>query len=328
MISINDLILNLTHIPNEWIFEYYLKLPEKLFGQHLKMNSVFNNEKTPSMHVYIDKTSNKYKFKDFSSGNGGDGISLVQCLYGLSTRSEATYMINKDFNIYVKKEKLIIQPYINHDRYKVTDYTIRHWNNLDEAYWMSYNIDSKMLSKYNVSPLEYYSMSKENLDGSESSFTVEKNFLYGYFKDDGTLYKVYQPKNLKKKFIKVHDYTQGIEQLTYNKKYLLITSSLKDLMDFNILNMGNIESVAPDSENSMINENIINDLKSKYKKIIVLFDNDDPGLKAAQRYKDRYGIDFITLSMEKDLSDSIKIHGIEKTREVLFPLLKQVLCTQ
>ena len=109
---------------------------------------------------------------------------------------------------------------------------------------------------------------------------------------------------------------------------MLITSSLKDLMDFNILNIGNIESVAPDSENSMINENIINDLKSKYKKIIVLFDNDDPGLKAAQRYKDRYGIDFITLSMEKDLSDSIKIHGIEKTREVLFPLLKQVLCTQ
>jgi hypothetical protein len=325
MISLNDLIVNITHIPSEWIFEYYLKLTEKLFGQHLKMNSVFNSEKTPSMHVYVDRNTSKYKFKDFSSGYGGDGISLVQYLFGLPDRYEASYMINKDFEIYSSKQEVTVAEFINHDRYKVTDYTIRHWNNLDQAYWMSYQIDSKMLNKYNVFPLEYYTMTKENLDGSESFFTVTKNYLYGYFKEDGTLYKVYQPKNLKKKFIKVHDYTQGIEQLNYDKKYLIITSSLKDLMDFNILNIGNIESIAPDSENSMINENLINDLKSKYKKIIVLFDNDDPGLKAAQRYKDRYGIDFITLSMEKDLSDSIKIHGVQKTKEMLFLLLKQAL---
>jgi hypothetical protein len=29
--------------------------------------------------------------------------------------------------------------------------------------------------------------------------------------------------------------------------------------------------------------------------------------------------------MEKDLSDSVKEHGIDKVREVLFPLLKQAL---
>ena len=325
MISLDNLIVNITHVPSEWIFEYYLKLTEKLFGQQIKMNSVFNNEKTPSMHIYIDKSSNKYKFKDFSSGYGGDGISLVQYLFGLPNRYEASYMINKDFEAYSSKESIIISEFVNHDRYKVSDYTIRHWNNLDQAYWMNYQINSKMLNTYNVSPLEYYTMSKENLDGSESSFTVIKNYLYGYFKEDGTLYKVYQPKNLKKKFIKVHDYTQGIEQLSYDKKYLIITSSLKDLMGFNILNIGNIESIAPDSENSMINENIIATLKTKYKKIIVLFDNDDPGLNAAQRYKDRYDIDFITLPMEKDLSDSIKIHGIQKTKEMLFSLLKQAL---
>ena len=49
------------------------------------------------------------------------------------------------------------------------------------------------------------------------------------------------------------------------------------------------------------------------------------GIKAAKRYKDKYGFNTILLPMEKDLSDSVKVHGIDKVREVLFPLLKQAL---
>jgi DNA primase len=133
------------------------------------------------------------------------------------------------------------------------------------------------------------------------------------------------PKNTDKKFIKVENYIQGTDQLRHDCKYLLITSSLKDLMAFNKLGISNIEAIAPDSENTMIGEKAIGELKPHYEKIIVLFDNDEPGIKAAQRYKDKYGFNTILLPMEKDLSDSVKEHGMDKVREILFPLLKQAL---
>ena len=168
-------------------------------------------------------------------------------------------------------------------------------------------------------------MEREETDGVITSFTFSNPYMYGYFRNDGSLYKIYTPKNTEKKFIKVENYIQGLEQLKYDCKYLLITSSLKDLMTFDKLSIGNIESIAPDSENTMISETVIKELKSRYSKIIILFDNDEPGIKAAQKYKEKYGLDYVILPLEKDLSDSVKLHGIDKVREVLFPLLKQAL---
>ena len=42
MISTKNLISQLEDIPIEWVFEYYLKLSEKLTGQSIKMKSIFN----------------------------------------------------------------------------------------------------------------------------------------------------------------------------------------------------------------------------------------------------------------------------------------------
>jgi DNA primase len=75
----------------------------------------------------------------------------------------------------------------------------------------------------------------------------------------------------------------------------------------------------------MIGESVINKLREKYAKIIVLFDNDEPGMKAAQRYQDKYNIPHVVLEMSKDLSDSVRDHGIEPVRDQLLILLKQAL---
>jgi len=326
MISTKNLIYDLADVPREWVFEHYLNLTEKLTGQDIKIKSIFNTrEKTPSMCVYLDR-NNIYKFKDFSSGNGGDCLSLVQNLFNLPTRGTASFKIIEDYNQYVLNNGFNpIKSYKQHSKFKVTDYEMRHWNTLDQKYWMKYNIGSRLLSKYNVVPLEYYIMEKTDENDVLSSITIKGNYVYGYFKDDGTLYKIYQPKVKDSKFIKVRDYIQGSEQLTYDKPYLIITSSLKDLMAYNKLKISNSESIAPDSENTIIPENIMSNISSKYKGVCVLFDNDEPGIRAAEKYKLKYGFNYIVLNLEKDLSDSIEKHGIEKTRNVLLPLLKEVL---
>jgi len=326
MISTKNLICDLTDVPREWAFEHYLKLTEKLTGQDIKMKSVFNiREKTPSMCIYVDR-NNIYRFKDFSSGNGGDAISLVQSLFNLPTRGSASYKIIEDYNQYVLNNGYNpIKSYKQHSKFKVTDYEMRHWNTLDQKYWMGFYIGSRLLSRYNVVPLEYYIMTKTDENDVVSSITIKGNYIYGYFREDGTLYKIYQPKVKESKFIKVRDYIQGTEQLVFDKPYLIIASSLKDLMAYQKLKISNSEVIAPDSENTMIPENIMSSISSKYQKVCVLFDNDEAGIKAAEKYKSRYGFEYVILEMEKDLSDAIKVHGIDKVRENLLPLLKQAL---
>ena len=311
-------------IPIEWIFEYYLNLNEKLDGQDIKITSVFKLEKTPSMCIYYDVNHFEYRFKDFSSGYQGNSINLVKYLFNLEYH-ESIVKIENDYAEFIKYNTSHTATEIKaYDRFKVTDFQIRHWNNLDESFWKGFKINSNLLVYYNVSPLEYFTMTKEEPDGTESVITTKRNYLYGYFRNDGSLYKIYLPKTPDKKFVKVENYIQGVDQLV-GKDYLVITSSLKDLMCFTRLSIKNAESIAPDSENSMIAESIIIKLKAKYKKVIVLFDNDEAGIKSMLKYKERYDLDYITLDFEKDLSDTVKKYGVDFTRDVLLKLIKKVI---
>lgn len=322
MISTSKLISSIDDVPREWVFEYYLNLKEKLTGQDVKLLSVFNSsDKVPSMFVYFDASRDRYKFKDFSSGYQGCQVDLVRYIYNVNA-STAIGMIITAYEQYIKdngkREGITLKAY---DKYKVTDYEIRHWTNLDEAYWSKYKIGSKLLEHYNVAPLEFFRMEKEQ-DGKIISHTFNRKYMYGYFRSDGSLYKIYMPKVTDKKFIKVQNYIQGTDQITLSTKNLLITSSLKDLMCFVRLGFNNIDVIAPDSENSMLTELQVTRLKQKYKTICVLFDNDGPGIESMMKYKERYDFESILLPMEKDLSDSVAVHGLIKVKETLLPLIK------
>lgn len=96
-------------------------------------------------------------------------------------------------------------------------------------------------------------------------------------------------------------------------------------MAFKKLGYNNAEAIAPDSENTMIPEHVINALKHKYKSICTLFDNDPAGLESMKKYQDKYDIPYVILPISKDLSDSVRDTSLTKVRETLTPLLKQVL---
>ena len=325
MISTKTIISDLNEVPREWVFEHYLKLTERLCGQSLKIKSAFNpTDKVPSMCIYTDNKG-FYKFKDFSSGFGGDGLNLVMHLYSLDGRGKAAFKIMADYDDYISNNFYIPLEYTPQSKYVVSDYQIRHWNTLDQSYWKGFKLSSNILEHYNVKPLEFYNMIKEDDGYLLDTVNIKGNFIYGFFRDDGALYKIYTPKVKDNKFIKVKDYIQGSDQLEFKSKYLLITSSLKDLMCFKKLGISGIECLAPDSENSVIPENFMQPLLDKYQKMLVLFDNDEPGLKSAKRYKEKYGFEYIVLDMSKDLSDSVRDHSVQSVRDKLLPLLKQAL---
>lgn len=326
MLSINSIIININEIPREWVFEHYLKLNVKLTGQDEKIKSIFNPlDKNPSMFIFFS-SNNTYRYKDFSTGKTGDALDMVKEIFKLSTRGETAHKIIQDYSEFIKNNDgtCNIKEFKKHNKFKVTDFTTRAWTNLDENFWTKFFIGSKILDLFNVVPLSEYLLQKEE-DGKIKELIIKGNNLYGYFRKDGVLYKIYNPYSKETKFIKVKDYIQGSDQLTMSVPYLIICSSLKDVMAFTKLGYKNAEAIAPDSENIMIPEHMITAYKLKYKNICTLFDNDKAGKESMDKYKIKYDINSVILDLSKDLSDSIRDFKLHKTKEILTPLLKLAL---
>ena len=309
--------ISINKVPSTWIFEHYADLPEKLHGQSVKILSIFSNEKTPSL-VFFYKNG-CYRFKCFSSGYGGNAIDFVMYKYNCS-KPDAINMILIEFaRKGVSGKDVVIK---EESAYQISSFEVRNWNEHDASFWTKFGIGSKLLEKYNVKPLASYTSSKST-DSGVVDFTVSSQNLYGYFKSDGTLYKIYRPKKDEYRFLNVNPYVQGIEQLTYKTKILVITSSLKDLLALMVLDL-DVESIAPSSENSILPKSLLSACSLKYEKIVTLFDNDTAGHKAMERYEELYNIPGIYLNLSKDLSDSIRDYGIIKTKQCLKPLIESI----
>lgn len=83
----------------------------------------------------------------------------------------------------------------------------------------------------------------------------------------------------------------------------------------------NIPAIAPNSENQFMTDKQLSKLKEKFKKIVVFYDNDLPGIEGMCRIK-RKNQDliytFIPRKYEaKDISDFYKKYGKEKTKDLI-----------
>jgi hypothetical protein len=324
MISTKYLLQTCKDVPDTWMFEHYCKLAEKLIGQDVKINSVFNTkDKTPSMCIFFFDKTGKYVFKDFSTGKGGSAIKMVQELFNESF-GVACARVLQDYNKYIllnNGTQHKITEFKVQSRFKVTTNVKRQWTTRDKRFWEQFNIGSKLLHEFNVYPLESYTMTKEE-QGELKSLEINGLMLYGYYRNDGTLYKIYQPNVKEHKFIKVKDYLQGNEQLNDESSCLLICSSLKDAMTIKSLGVV-CNFIVPDSENTVIKAEIIETLKERYKFIFTLFDNDEAGINAMKKYKEVYGLDYVYFDLEKDVADAVKVHGVDKVKEKLVPLINK-----
>ena len=325
MFSLNNFVCDIKDVPSDWIFEYYLQLPEPLRGQRVRINSIFNpHDKTPSMYIYYYTEGNAYKFKCFSTGNGGSAVDLMRYVW----KEDYGYTVNtilRDYNNYIKSGKSCVKKDFNNVHWIVSDYTTREWNTNDAKFWLQFNIGSELLNRYNVIPVAGYTMCKKINDNfTDEMFTVVRENNYGYFNNKHELYKLYQPLKIDKKFLKLGDCIQGIEQLE-GKRFLVITSSLKDVMAIKSIPGLNVDVVAPDSENSKLSDKQINKFKAEYEAVVTYMDSDKAGIDSMQYYLNRFNIPFCYVSLEKDFSDMVKYHGIKKAAYEFIPILDKAI---
>lgn len=319
----------LVYISDYDIFKYYIP--------NLQLNKAFHSplrkDENPSFTVFFSKKYNMLLFKDLGTGERGDAFIFVSRLYNINYR-EAILQIITDFNLgneFGLYDLVLnsIQPVI-HDKefiYKeIKDATtikikIRNWEDHDIVYWQSYGISLQTLQKYRVFPIKYIFLNNEIIIPEKYSYA------YSEFKDSEIRFKIYQPYSKFMKWINnmIEGTLSGWDQLPKKGKYLIIASSLKDAMCLHDLGYKNV--LCPQTENYIFKPHIIEALKNRFKNIIIFYDEDPAGNKAAKRMLDLYDIPSITTSniKYKDPSDYYKQFGSKQLKKIIDNDIKKLL---
>lgn len=307
----------LSQYSEETYMEYYLgiKVAKGLFCSPLRRDN------TPTCSFYKNK-SGELIFKDFNGSFYGNFISVVMEKYHVSYY-KALQIIAEDFNLSKRHtDKVAVNPIkpsttVFKDtgpadvRVEIKDFTQKELN-----WWNSYGITLDILKKFNV-----YSCKNIFLNGELFKTIYKDNFMFGYYggkKDNLELWRIYFPKQSNYRFLTnwPAKKIQGLKQLKKDGDICVITKSMKDTMC--LYSLG-ISAIAPNSENLFIADTILERLKSKFKYIIVLYDNDLPGIQNMRKIKKKHPeLIYFYIPRHynaKDISDFYKKYGKDKTLE-------------
>lgn len=320
-----DLILS--KYSEEQIMEFYLHVPVKkgLFRSPLRA------DKHNTCSYYRSK--GKLYFKDFATGEHLNCFSVVQAKFGVDYFT-ALKIIANDFGI-VKNDSLNKNAgKINPNPIKLEDKEIKKiqieaqpFSEYDLKWWEKYGITQEILDKYEIYSCKHVFLDDSLIAASKTNFPI-----YGYFgghiKESGEkfeLWRIYFPKRKEYRFIAnwPSKKIQGYKQLPKEGKLCIITKSMKDVMTLNSLG---IPAIAPCSENLFVPDQILEDLKSRFTYIVVLYDNDLPGIRNMQKFRKEHPeliYTWLPRNRAKDISDYYKEYGVKKTRQLIANYIKR-----
>lgn len=295
------------------IFRFYI-------GYKVEINKPFNSplrvDNNPSFELFVTKEKD-IMYKDFGNGDAGDWIKFVQTMYGL-TRREAVIKTFIDLMLYDNKvpDSPIL---IEYEKRNCSTIGIKlaSLRQSDIDYWKQFNISTILLNMYNVVPI-----STVWIDNIQAANRNGQDLMYAYLINRKIkIYRPLQPK--KKRWTGNADSSCifGYEQLPEYGDLVIITKALKDIMT---LRSFGYFAIAANSETSVLKESIIKDLQDRFKKIVVLLDNDEAGINTARKYHDKYNLKYVIIPIKyecKDISDFVKKYSIEKTEELLTKLI-------
>ena len=315
MIRTKNVILKPNQIDSEWAFNYLLG-PLELSGGDTKISSPFSTDRTPSFSIYKKSIDSAYMYSCFSSGMKGSCFDLLielQKLKGVVIdKNQAVAILKREFEATIKTGDYapIEAKVLRNGKGKVVEHQTRVWNDDDIVYWSRFETPIDILEFFNIAPLKSFTMEKL-VDGEMKRYDFDHPRIYGYFRNNGSLHKIYRPGTKKGKFIKVgNEYTQGADQIITPNENLIYIKSLKDVACFKSLDISGWDTKAPDAEGILIPKKEIEQDKKTYKRILSWMDPDEAGKKATKKYKEVYEIEPVDFDMGvKDLSDSVERWG-------------------
>ena len=205
----------------------------------------------------------------------------------------------------------------------------RQWFDYDMEYWNSYGITREWLEFGDVHPISHILITR---DGNTKVIPADKlAYVYVERKDGKVSLKVYQPKSHRLKWLSKHDSSVWDlwSRLPSKGDILFITSSRKDALC--LWENTGIPSVSLQGEGYVPKEKVINQLKRRFGRVIIFFDNDfdkeeNHGHIYASRLCDMFNLEMVEIPSEyksKDPSDLFRNKGSETFRRVIKELLNQ-----
>jgi hypothetical protein len=325
--------MGLLQLPDSFLSEQniYAKVSElQLFTYALgftpDLGKVFSSplreDKKPSFNVFENKRmkpgANQLLFKDFATGECGNVIKFIGMMNN-TTYYQTLDLINKTFNLGLFKLGRcikVLEEQIGVERARqeirkpihsnvVLEGELREFIDQDLRYFSSYGIDLELLNAFDVVPLKNL-----KINGKLRFQNTGTNPIYAY--NFGNSCKIYRPLSPDWRWLSNTNSSciQGYKQLELRRPtdgLVFITKSLKDVMTLARLGF---YSVAPNSETVNIPEWLVKDLKNKFGRVVLLYDNDNTGIQRSAIEAERHGLERIFMP-KKDVSDTFKVYGMD-----------------
>ena len=299
------------------IFKYYISNFKRL-GE--SFCSELRSDKKPSCSLYQNDLG-IYRYKDFSTGDNLSCFQYVMLKYNC-TYQECLNIIANDFNLFKSNIKGVIiandiipeevtKVALNKNKTVIIPYH-RAWNTVDRNYWVQFGLNIEILNNYDVKPCEFV------LIGSGRITETNSNPIYSYEVDG--LHKIYRPLDTMQKWWgnTTRTSVQGYKQLSTQADLLIITKSLKDVMCFRLFGY---EAVSFNSETTIPTDEIMDNLKTRFKTIKICLDSDETGVKYSKKLSEKFNLEHTFIPRHKDLSDFIKNEGIDEAKILIDSLL-------
>lgn len=280
-------------------------------------NSPFRKDKNPSFGIYYSKRTKQLLFKDHGTGECGNVIKFVSLFTGKTEYNNILSDIVDKLNI-TNNTKLVSSKQYIPPTETVIGVVRQEFTDVDINYWKQFNISINTLKKFNVNSIKYYLC-----NGIVKGTYKRENPMYAYKVYNN--FKIYRP--LADKYTKwrnnLTDYDiQGYEQLPQKGDILFITKSMKDVM---CLHEMGYPAVSPSSESTFLPKDVLEQLKTRFKRIIILFDRDTSGVKRSRKLSRETGLEAMFINKKfkaKDVSDAVKANSFEEIKNWLNETIK------
>ena len=280
-------------------------------------NSPFRKDKNPSFGIYYSKRTKQLLFKDHGTGECGNVIKFVSLFTGKTEYNDILSDIVDKLNI-TNNTKLVSSKQYIPPTETVIGVVRQEFTDVDINYCKQFNISINTLKKFNVNSIKYYLC-----NGIVKGTYKRENPMYAYKVYNN--FKIYRP--LADKYTKwrnnLTDYDiQGYEQLPQKGDILFITKSMKDVM---CLHEIGYPAVSPSSESTFLPKDVLEQLKTRFKRIIILFDRDVAGVKRSRKLSRETGLEAMFINKKfkaKDVSDAVKANSFEEIKNWLNETIK------
>jgi hypothetical protein len=281
------------------------------------ISSPLRKDSNPSFGLY-SRDGDRIYWTDLATKERGGIYDLLSLMWHCSYK-EVLNRIQMDIKYFTKGAMVdtcfpcAVRDIGSYRRNSDLQCKIREWRKYDIDYWASYGVPLEWLKYADVYPISHKIVIS---DGKRYVFGADR-LAYAFVerKESKITLKIYQPMNKKYKWANKHDRSviSLWTKIPEKGDRVCICSSLKDALCL-WANTG-IPALAIQGEGYSMSDTAVAELKRRFNKVYILFDNDTVGLADGEKLSSQTGFTNVVLPKfdgGKDVSDLFHSVGKEE----------------